>query len=57
MLTASSGVTAASIAERAGWSEIPAVKNNKVFVIDDNLYSRPSPRIADAVNNLESLLK
>ena len=57
LLTASSGVTAASIAERAGWSEIPAVKNNKVFVIDDNLYSRPSPRIADAVNNLESLLK
>lgn len=57
LLTSSSGLTVQSLAERPAWSELKAVKNNKVFVIDDNLYSRPGPRIADAVLDLEELIK
>jgi iron complex transport system substrate-binding protein len=39
------GVTPDMVAKRAGWETIPAVKNNGVFAIDDNLVSRPGPRI------------
>ena len=39
------GVTPDMVANRAGWDAIPAVKNNGVFAIDDNLVSRPGPRI------------
>ena len=28
---------------------VNAVKNNKVFPIDDNLVSRPGPRVADGL--------
>ena len=39
------GVTPDMVTSRAGWDAIPAVKNNGVFAIDDNLVSRPGPRI------------
>ena len=39
------GVTPDMVAKRAGWETIPAVKNSGVFAIDDNLVSRPGPRI------------
>jgi iron complex transport system substrate-binding protein len=39
------GVTPDMVANRAGWEGIPAVKNQSVFPIDDNLVSRPGPRI------------
>jgi iron complex transport system substrate-binding protein len=48
------GVSVESLKARAGWSAISAVKNNKVFPIDDNLVSRPGPRIVDG---LEAALK
>lgn len=57
LLPASSGISAQSLATRPGWSEIPAVKNNRVYVIDDNVFGRPGPRIADAVLQLEDLLR
>lgn len=48
------GVTIESIAERTGWADITAVKENKIFAFDDNLASRPGPRLVDG---LEELLK
>lgn len=39
------GVTPDMVTKRTGWETIPAVKNNAVFAIDDNLVSRPGPRI------------
>jgi iron complex transport system substrate-binding protein len=33
------------VATRAGWEGIPAVKAQAVMPIDDNLVSRPGPRI------------
>jgi iron complex transport system substrate-binding protein len=43
------GTTPESVKARGGWSAINAVKNNRIFPIDDNLVSRPGPRIADGL--------
>lgn len=48
------GVTIESIAERAGWADLTAVKEGSIFAFDDNLASRPGPRLVDG---LEELLK
>lgn len=48
------GVTIESIAQRAGWSDLTAVKEGSIFAFDDNLASRPGPRLVDG---LEELLK
>ncbi len=48
------GVTIESIAERAGWADLTAVQENQIFAFDDNLASRPGPRLVDG---LEELLK
>ncbi|MBI3175368.1 MAG: ABC transporter substrate-binding protein [Chloroflexi bacterium] len=47
------GVTIESIGEREGWGELTAVKESKIFSFDDNLSSRPGPRLVDG---LEALL-
>lgn len=56
LIPASSCIGAESVAERPGWKEIPAVKNNRVYIIDDNLFTRPAPRIADAVQTLSEIV-
>lgn len=48
------GVTIESISERTGWADLTAVKEGRVFAFDDNLASRPGPRLVDG---LEELLK
>ena len=57
LIPSSSGQAASSVALRNGWADIPAVKGGKVFVVDDNVYTRPGPRIADVVLELAELLK
>lgn len=56
LLPMGNGVTAADVKARAGWDSIPAVVNDRIYVIDDNLYSRPGPRIANVVYDLSVLL-
>ena len=56
LLPKGNGVSAEDIKNRAGWDSIPAVKNERIYIIDDNLYSRPAPRIADVVLELSELL-
>ncbi|MBI4301988.1 MAG: ABC transporter substrate-binding protein [Chloroflexi bacterium] len=46
--------SAATVSKRSGWSMIMGVKKNAIYPIDDNLMSRPGPRI---VAGLESLAK
>ena len=48
------GTTPASVAQRPGWGGIAAVLNKQVFAFDDNLVSRPGPRLVDG---LEALAK
>lgn len=56
LLPMGNGVTAADVKARAGWDSIPAVVNDRIFVVDDNLYSRQGPRVADVVLDLAELL-
>lgn len=50
------GVTVESVAQRAGWGDLSAVQNDKVFPFDDNLVSRPGPRLVDALEQIARLL-
>jgi len=38
-----------TVAARPGWANVAAVKNRRVYAIDDDLASRPGPRIVDAM--------
>jgi iron complex transport system substrate-binding protein len=51
------GVTSESVAARPGWESIEAVKSNNIFPIDDNLISRPGPRLVDGLEQLAKLLR
>jgi len=51
------GVTPESVLTRPGWETIPAVKGNSIFPIDDNLISRPGPRLVDGLEQLAKLLR
>ena len=50
------GVTSESVAARAGWGEITAVKDGSIFPFDDSLASRPGPRLVDGLEQLAKLL-
>ena len=50
------GVTAESVLARPGWETIEAVKSKQIFPIDDNLISRPGPRLIDGLEQLANLL-
>jgi len=49
MSDAAYGITVESLAQRPGWQAIAAVKDQRVSPIDDNLVSRPGPRIVDGL--------
>lgn len=48
------GVTAAAVARRPGWAGMTAVKENRIYPIDDIVVTRPGPRI---VAGLEALIR
>ena len=50
------GVTAESVVQRPGWDKIAAVQNKQVFAFDDNLVTRPGPRLVDGLESLAKLL-
>jgi iron complex transport system substrate-binding protein len=50
------GVTPQMVYDRAGWEEIPAVKNQAVYPINDNLVSRPGPRIVEGLAEVVRVL-
>ncbi|MBQ5999194.1 MAG: cobalamin-binding protein [Treponema sp.] len=45
-----------SVKKRAGWEKIPAIKNNRIFEMDSDLVSRPSPRIAETAEIIAKAL-
>lgn len=51
------GVTPESIAQRPGWENLSAVKNGNVLPFNDDLVSRPGPRLVDALEELAKLLR
>lgn len=46
-----------SVEKRMGWGEIKAIKNNKIYVLDPDLFTRPGPRIFSAILKLNRLLQ
>jgi iron complex transport system substrate-binding protein len=49
------GVTPEDVAARAGWETIAAVQNKQVITFNDNLVSRPGPRMVDGLEDLAEL--
>ena len=50
------GTTVDSVKQRPGWGGLAAVKNGQVYPFDDNLVSRPGPRLVDGLEALAELL-
>lgn len=50
------GTTPESVKARAGWDVLDAVQNDQIFPFDDNLVSRPGPRLVDGLEQLAKLL-
>ena len=50
------GTTAESVKQRPGWNQLAAVQNDQIFPFDDNLISRPGPRLVDGLEALAKLL-
>jgi iron complex transport system substrate-binding protein len=48
------GVTPEAVAERPGWKGMTAVKDGRIYAIDDILVTRPGPRL---VEGLEALIR
>jgi hypothetical protein len=44
------------IKSRPGWSSISAVAKGAVYLIDENLFARPGPRIVDGLETLAKIL-
>jgi iron complex transport system substrate-binding protein len=44
------------VAARAGWGDIAAVQSGAVYTFDDNLVSRPGPRVVDGLETLARLI-
>ncbi len=50
------GVTPEMVKARGGWDALTAVQQGKVYPFDDNLVSRPGPRLVDGLEALAKLL-
>jgi iron complex transport system substrate-binding protein len=51
------GITPESIAQRPGWANLSVVKNKQVLPFNDDLLSRPGPRLVDGLEALAKLLR
>lgn len=51
-----SGQSVDDIKARTNWSNVSAVKNGRVYALDPDIFSRPGPRIIEAVRQLAQLL-
>ncbi len=49
------GVTVEAVIARPGWGELSAVKNQRVYPFDDNIVSRPGPRLVEGLEALARL--
>lgn len=44
------------MAEWEGWTQIPAVRNGRIAVVDSNIFDRPTPRQVDALELLARII-
>jgi iron complex transport system substrate-binding protein len=53
---ADAGESPQTVKARPGWGVISAVKNDRIYVIDPDLVSRPGPRVVDGLEQLAHFL-
>lgn len=46
----------ADVEARPGWNTISAVQNNRIYVIDQDLFSEPAPRVSQLVQDIAACL-
>ncbi|MEN1967530.1 ABC transporter substrate-binding protein [Lentibacillus sp. N15] len=46
----------AEVAKRSGWEDVKAVKNKQIFDINEDLVSRPGPRLVNGVEELGKVI-
>ena len=44
------------IRSRAGWAQIPAVRDNRIAFLDEDLLTRPGPRLVDGLEAVAKVL-
>lgn len=44
------------ISQRKGWEKIPAVESQRIYQVDTDVFSRPGPRLMEAVQELYDIL-
>ena len=50
------GETPEKVAQRPGWGTLTAIQSGQMFPFDDNLVSRPGPRLVDGLETMAKLL-
>lgn len=50
------GESAETVKARPGWGSVSAVKNDRIYVIDPDIVSRPGPRLVEALRTLAGYL-
>jgi len=50
------GITPEDVISRTGWETISAIQNDKLYTFDDNLVSRPGPRLVDGLEQMAQLI-
>jgi iron complex transport system substrate-binding protein len=50
------GESPETVKARPGWGSISAVKNDRIYVIDTDIVSRPGPRLVEALTTLAGYL-
>ncbi|WP_278469359.1 ABC transporter substrate-binding protein [Gimesia maris] len=46
----------ATLKQRPGWDKMNAVKNQRIYIIEDDLISRPGPRVVQGLQNVAQAL-
>ena len=49
------GTTPEMVAERPGWDALAAIENGAIYPIDDDLTSRPGPRLVDGLEAMVNI--
>ncbi|MCS7244661.1 MAG: helical backbone metal receptor [candidate division WOR-3 bacterium] len=57
IIVAHSNISIINIKSRKFWNKINAIKNNKIILVDENLFNKPGPNIVSAIKFLKSKLK
>ncbi|MGO4888948.1 cobalamin-binding protein [Anaerobacillus sp. MEB173] len=44
------------VKQRPGWTELQAIKDNKIYVLDEPLFCRPSPKLITGLTKIASII-